>query len=81
MFEVKLMHEFTGISKPYADRMKKSISTDLTSANIAKIMEVLAESPARLEAMGRAVSAKKLRQPLGEGRAFVRRGFGAFDQQ
>ena len=47
--------------------MKKSISTDLTSANIAKIMEVLAELPARLEAMGRAVSAKKLRQPLGKG--------------
>ena len=33
--------------------MKKSISADLTPANIAQVMEVLTESPTRLE-IGRA---------------------------
>ncbi len=49
--------------------MKKAISTDQTSANIAKVMETLAESPIRLEALSKSVSApsRKLRQPLGKG--------------
>ena len=47
--------------------MKKSISTDQTPANIAKVMEVLIESPARLEALSKSVSAEGLRQPLGKG--------------
>lgn len=46
--------------------MKKSISTDQTSANIAKVMEVLTESPARLQALSRSVSTEKMRQPLGK---------------
>jgi len=49
--------------------MKKSISTELSPANIAKVMETLAESPIRLEALSKSVSAPsgKLRQPLGKG--------------
>lgn len=47
--------------------MKISVSPDQTPANIAKVMEVLAESPARLEALSESVSAEKLRQPLGKG--------------
>ena len=46
--------------------MKKSISTDQTPANVAKIMEILAESPARLDALSKDVSAEQLRQPLGK---------------
>ena len=47
--------------------MKKSISTDQTPANIAKVMEVLAESPARLDSLCKGVSAEQSRQPLGKG--------------
>lgn len=47
--------------------MKKSVSTDQTSANIAKVMGVLAESRARLEALNESVSPERLRQPLGKG--------------
>ena len=47
--------------------MKKSITTDLNPANIANVMEVLAGSPTRLEALRKFVSADKLRQPLGKG--------------
>lgn len=47
--------------------MKKSISTSLTSANIAQVLEVLAGSPARLEALSSSAPAEKLRQPLGRG--------------
>ncbi|MBE0672242.1 MAG: DinB family protein [Anaerolineales bacterium] len=47
--------------------MKKSISTDLTSANIANVLKVLAESPAKLEELSKSASAAKLRQPLGKG--------------
>lgn len=47
--------------------MKKSISTDLTPENIANVLDVLAESPAKLEALSKSASAEKLRQPLGEG--------------
>lgn len=47
--------------------MKKAIATDQTRENIAKVMEVLTESPARLEALSKSVSAEKLRQPMGKG--------------
>lgn len=47
--------------------MKKTISTDLTSANIASIMEILGESPARLEIVSKSMPGKKWNQPLGEG--------------
>lgn len=47
--------------------MKKSISTDLTPANIAAVMEILTGSPARLEALSKSVPDEKFRQPLGKG--------------
>lgn len=47
--------------------MKKTISTDLTNDNIAKVMDVLAEIPAQLEGWSRTLSEEQLRQPLGEG--------------
>lgn len=47
--------------------MKKSITTDQTPANIAQVVEILTDSPTRLEALSRSVSAEKLRQPLGKG--------------
>ncbi|HEU0294526.1 MAG TPA: DinB family protein [Anaerolineales bacterium] len=57
--------------------MKKSISTDQTPANIAKVIDVLAETPSKLEALSQALSVKssvhplpsvdKFRQPLGSG--------------
>jgi len=47
--------------------VKRSITTDLTSANVAKVLEALAESPIRLETWSKSVSAEKLRQPLGKG--------------
>ena len=45
----------------------KTITTDQTPENIAKVLEVLTQSPARLKALGKSVSADKLRQPLGKG--------------
>ena len=47
--------------------MKKSITTDQTPANIAQVVEILTDSPTRLEALSRSVSAEKFRQPLGKG--------------
>jgi hypothetical protein len=47
--------------------MKKSISTDLTGANIAKVMELLAATPAQLESLSQPLSEEQLRQPLGSG--------------
>ena len=47
--------------------MNKTLSTDLTSENIAVVMEVLTESPKRLEALRKSVAAEKLSQPLGKG--------------
>jgi len=62
--------------------MKKSISTDQTPANIAKVIDVLAETPSKLEALSQALSVNSsvhplpsvdipsvdnLRQPLGRG--------------
>jgi hypothetical protein len=47
--------------------MKKAISTDLTTANIAKVMDVLAETAMQLEGLTTTLSEEQLRQPLGEG--------------
>jgi hypothetical protein len=46
--------------------MNKPITTDQTPENIANVMEVLTESPIRLEALSKSLSAEKLRQPLGK---------------
>jgi hypothetical protein len=47
--------------------MKKPISTELTSANIASILDLLADAPKKLEALSRHLSAEQLRGPLGSG--------------
>ena len=47
--------------------MKKSVSTDLTNANIAKVKELLADTPGELERMSEPLSEDQLRQPLGAG--------------
>jgi hypothetical protein len=47
--------------------MKKAISTDLTGANIAKVMEVLEDTPAQLESLSGPLADEQLRQPLGTG--------------
>jgi hypothetical protein len=45
--------------------MKKAISTDLTDTNIAKVLELLAETPAQLESLSKGISEEQLCQPLG----------------
>lgn len=45
----------------------KTITPDQTPENIAAVLEVLAESPARLEALSKSVSSDKFAQPLGKG--------------
>ncbi len=47
--------------------MKKAIPTELTSANIEKVMEVLRTTPAQLESFSKLLLEKGLRQPLGTG--------------
>ena len=47
--------------------MKKAVSTDLTSINIAKVKELLADAPIQLENLSRPLSEEQLRQPLGAG--------------
>ena len=47
--------------------MKKAISTDLTDANIEKVMEILAQAPLQLDALCQPLSQEQLRQPLGKG--------------
>lgn len=47
--------------------MKKVISTDLTRANIEKVMELLRDTPAQLEGLSKAMREEDLRQPLGAG--------------
>jgi len=47
--------------------MEKSISTDKTPDNIAKVIEVLTETPKKLEVLNKSMSTEKLRQPLGRG--------------
>lgn len=46
--------------------MSISISTGHTPANIAKVMELLAQSPVRLDALAKSAPAERLRQPLGK---------------
>jgi hypothetical protein len=45
--------------------LKKSVSTELTAANITKLTLLLAETPAQLERLSAGLSDKQLRQPLG----------------
>jgi hypothetical protein len=47
--------------------MKKTISTELTNANIAKITELLIETPAKLESLSKRLSGEQFGQPLGAG--------------
>jgi hypothetical protein len=47
--------------------MKKAISTDLTSTNIARVMELLADSPVQVESLCTSLSDQQLCQPLGTG--------------
>ncbi|MGZ9223624.1 MAG: DinB family protein [Anaerolineales bacterium] len=47
--------------------MKKTVSTDLTGTNIAKVMELLADSPVQVESLCTSLSEEQLRQPLGAG--------------
>jgi hypothetical protein len=47
--------------------VKKTISTELTSANIAKVTELLAGAPGVLESLSRLLSEAQLRRPLGPG--------------
>lgn len=47
--------------------MTNLLSTELNAANIAKVLEILAESPSRLAAVSKAVSAETLSQPMGNG--------------
>jgi hypothetical protein len=47
--------------------MKKTISTELTSANIAKVKDLLADTPVQLEHLSKPLSEEELRQPLGTG--------------
>jgi DinB family protein len=47
--------------------MKKATSTDLTGANIAKVMEVLKASSPQLASLSQSLSEEQLRQPLGTG--------------
>jgi hypothetical protein len=48
-------------------QMKKAVSTELTNANIAKVTNLLADAPAKLESLSKNLSNGQLRQPLGSG--------------
>ena len=48
--------------------MKNKISTDQTPANVARIMEILKETPQKLEALSEPLTTEQSRQPLGEGK-------------
>lgn len=47
--------------------MEKTITTEQTPENIARVMEALTECPVRLEALVRSIPVGKLSQPLGKG--------------
>lgn len=47
--------------------MKKSVSTDLTKANLVKVMELLADTAVKLESLSKSLAGEQLRQPLGLG--------------
>ncbi|MBL8091940.1 MAG: DinB family protein [Anaerolineales bacterium] len=47
--------------------MSKILSTDQTPENISKILEVLTETPKKLEALSKGLSKEQLCEPLGKG--------------
>lgn len=47
--------------------MNKILSTDQTPENISKILEILTETPKKLEALSKGLSKEQLTQPLGKG--------------
>ena len=47
--------------------MKKIISTEASNSNIAKVKDLLAETPVKLEGLTKRLPAEGLRQPLGSG--------------
>jgi hypothetical protein len=47
--------------------MKKLVSTEPTHSNIARIIELLADSPEKLESLSNVFSNEQLHQPLGSG--------------
>jgi hypothetical protein len=47
--------------------MKKAISTDLTNANIEKVIELLRDTPAQLESLSKPLREEEVHQPLGAG--------------
>jgi hypothetical protein len=51
--------------------LKKILSTDLTEANLRQVLQLLSESPARLERICQDSTAEQARQPLGPGERSV----------
>jgi hypothetical protein len=47
--------------------MKKTIPTEQTSASIASVLETLAETPSKLEALSKSLAKVQRTQPLGKG--------------
>ena len=47
--------------------MKKTVSTEPTTSNIKKIIELLADTPKKLESLSKRFSLEQFRQPLGSG--------------
>ena len=47
--------------------MKRTISTEPTKANIAKVMELLAEAPGKIESLSQYLTGEQLSLPLGDG--------------
>src|SRR4030067_2553992 len=47
--------------------MKKPVSTQQTASNISAILEILRDSPARVESLSGGLTAHQLRQPMGAG--------------
>lgn len=51
--------------------MKKTITTELSAANIARVLALLAETPTRLESLCQHLDEPVLRTPLGPGRRSI----------
>lgn len=47
--------------------MKKSISTDFSASNFAKVLEILTETPKALSVLSKSIPKEKWNQPLGKG--------------
>ena len=47
--------------------MKKQISTNHTDSNTKEVLRLLAETPVKLESLGKGLSAEQLNKPLGKG--------------